>query len=38
VRHGTPDAIMTSDVIREVYGMDVEVQDVQGRKISIYYL
>jgi iron complex transport system ATP-binding protein len=38
VRHGTPGAIMTSDVIPEVYGMDVEVQDVQGRKISIYYI
>ncbi|PVE26469.1 iron ABC transporter ATP-binding protein [Microvirga sp. KLBC 81] len=38
VRHGTPAEIMTSDVIREVYGMDVEVQDAQGRKISIYYI
>jgi iron complex transport system ATP-binding protein len=38
VRHGTPATIMTSDVIREVYGMDVEVQDVQGRKISIFYI
>ena len=38
VRHGAPDTIMTSDVIREVYGMDVEVQEVQGRKISIYYI
>lgn len=38
IRHGTPDVIMTSDVIREVYGMDVEVQDVQGRRISIYYI
>jgi iron complex transport system ATP-binding protein len=38
VRHGTPDEIMTSDVIREVYGMDVEVQDIQGRRISIYYI
>jgi iron complex transport system ATP-binding protein len=38
VRHGTPDVIMTSEVIREVYGMDVEIQEIQGRKISIYYM
>ncbi len=37
VRHGTPDEIMTSDVIREVYDMDVEIQEARGRKISIYY-
>jgi iron complex transport system ATP-binding protein len=35
--HGTPDEIMTSSVIRDVYDMDVEIQDVQGRKISVYY-
>jgi len=35
--HGTPDEIMTSGVIRDVYDMDVEIQDVQGRRISIYY-
>jgi iron complex transport system ATP-binding protein len=38
VRHGTPDEIMTNDVIRDIYGMDVEVQNVQGRRISIYYI
>jgi iron complex transport system ATP-binding protein len=38
MRHGTPDVIMTRDTIQEIYGMDVEVQEVQGRKISIYYM
>jgi iron complex transport system ATP-binding protein len=37
IRHGPPDEIMTSEAIREVYDMDVEIQEVQGRRISIYY-
>jgi iron complex transport system ATP-binding protein len=36
--HGSPEDIMTSEVIQDVYGMDVTVQDVQGRRISIYYV
>ncbi len=35
--HGSPDEIMTSAVIRDVYDMDVEIQEARGRKISIYY-
>jgi iron complex transport system ATP-binding protein len=38
MRHGTPDVIMTRDAIQDIYGMDVEVQEVRGRKISIYYM
>lgn len=37
VRHGSPAEIMTRDVMREVYDMDVDIRDVEGRKISIYY-
>ncbi|WP_134494494.1 ABC transporter ATP-binding protein [Microvirga pakistanensis] len=37
VRHGPPDVIMTSEAIRDVYDMDVEIQEIQGRRISIYY-
>ncbi|WP_414472185.1 ABC transporter ATP-binding protein [Microvirga sp. M2] len=37
IRHGSPRAIMTSEAIRDIYEMDVEVQEVQGRRISIYY-
>jgi iron complex transport system ATP-binding protein len=35
--HGTPDKIMRSDIIRDIYDMNVEIQDIGGRKISIYY-
>jgi len=30
-----PDEIMTADVIRDVYDMDVQIQDVQEPRISI---
>jgi ABC-type enterochelin transport system ATPase subunit len=29
---------MTPDVIRAVYDMDVEIQDVHGHRISHYYV
>jgi iron complex transport system ATP-binding protein len=38
VHHGTPAEIMTGPVIRAVYDMDVEIQDVRGHRISNYYL
>ena len=38
VYHGTPAEIMTGPVIRAVYDMDVEIQDVRGHRISNYYL
>ncbi|MFL4994030.1 MAG: ABC transporter ATP-binding protein, partial [Microvirga sp.] len=34
VHHGTPAEIMTGPVIRAVYDMDVEIQDVRGHRIS----
>jgi iron complex transport system ATP-binding protein len=37
VRHGSPDEILTRDVMRDVYEMDVDIRDIGGRKISIYY-
>lgn len=37
LHHGTPIEIMTSPVIRAVYDMDVDIQDVGGRRISNYY-
>ena len=36
--HGTSSKIMTSEVMRDVYDMDVEIRDVQGRKVSFYYV
>jgi iron complex transport system ATP-binding protein len=38
VHHGTPAEIMTGPVIRAVYDMDVEIQDIRGYRISNYYL
>ena len=38
LHHGTPAEIMTCEVIRAVYDMDVEIQDIRGYKISNYYL
>jgi iron complex transport system ATP-binding protein len=38
LHHGTPAEIMTPDVIRAVYDMDVEIQDVRGHRISHYYV
>ncbi|MBO1907915.1 ABC transporter ATP-binding protein [Microvirga sp. 3-52] len=38
VHHGTPAQIMTGPVIRAVYDMDVEIQDIRGYRISNYYL
>jgi iron complex transport system ATP-binding protein len=35
--HGTPDEMMKREIIQNVYDMDVEVRDIEGRKISIYY-
>jgi ABC-type enterochelin transport system ATPase subunit len=29
---------MTSEIMRDVYDMDVEIRDVQGRKVSFYYV
>jgi iron complex transport system ATP-binding protein len=34
---GTPDEVMRREIIRSVYDMDVEIQDVRGRKITFYY-
>jgi iron complex transport system ATP-binding protein len=36
VHQGTPDDIMRSDVLRDIYDIDVEVRDVGGRKIAVY--
>ncbi|WP_230533389.1 iron ABC transporter ATP-binding protein [Microvirga roseola] len=38
LHHGTPQEIMTRDVIRDIYDMDVEIQDVRGYRISSYYI
>jgi iron complex transport system ATP-binding protein len=34
---GTPDEIMREDVLRDIYGMDIPVQEVGGRRIGVYF-
>jgi iron complex transport system ATP-binding protein len=37
VHQGTPDEIMREDVLREIYGMDIPVQNVGGHRIGVYF-
>lgn len=37
VHQGTPDEIMRPDVLRDVYGMDIKVEEVAGRRIGVYF-
>ena len=37
VHQGTPDEIMREDVLRDIYGMDIPVQDVGGHRIGVYF-
>jgi iron complex transport system ATP-binding protein len=38
IHHGAPSEIMTAPVIRAIYDMDVDIQTIQGRRISNYYI
>lgn len=37
VREGTKDEIMNSDVLRDIYDMDIPVQTIDGQKICVYF-
>ena len=37
VHQGTPDEIMREDVLRDIYGMDIPVQEVGGHRIGVYF-
>jgi iron complex transport system ATP-binding protein len=37
VHQGPPDEIMAAPVLKDVYDMDIRVQDVEGRRIGIYF-
>ena len=37
VHQGTPSEIMREDVLRDIYGMDIPVQEVGGRRIGVYF-
>jgi len=34
---GPPDEIITTDVIREVYGIEADIHTIDGRRIALYY-
>ncbi|WP_448632261.1 MULTISPECIES: iron ABC transporter ATP-binding protein [Pseudomonas fluorescens group] len=34
---GTPDEIIRSDVLRSIYGIDVSVHTIDGRRIAVFY-
>ena len=36
-KNGTTDEIINQNTLREIYQMDFDVQNINGRKISIYY-
>jgi iron complex transport system ATP-binding protein len=37
VHQGTPDEIMREDVLRDIYGMDIPVQEIGGHRIGVYF-
>ncbi len=37
LKNGTTDEIINQNTLREIYQMDFDVQNINGRKISIYY-
>ncbi|MEX5298631.1 ATP-binding cassette domain-containing protein [Kocuria sp. CPCC 205292] len=38
LHHGTPDEIMRPAVLREIYGIDIRVEEVDGHRIGIYFV
>lgn len=37
VNQGTPEEIIRTDVLGEVYGMDIPIENIGGRRIGVYY-
>ena len=37
VHQGTPDEIMREDVLRDIYGMEIQVEEVDGHRIAVYF-
>ncbi len=38
LHHGTPEEIMRPAVLREIYGIDIRVEEVDGHRIGIYFV
>jgi iron complex transport system ATP-binding protein len=37
VHQGPPEEIMTARVLRDVYDMDIRIEDVDGHRIGVYF-
>jgi iron complex transport system ATP-binding protein len=37
IREGTTDAIINAQILREVYDMDIQIEDIDDNKICVYY-
>ena len=37
VAHGAPSEIMTTEVLEEIYGRSIPVQEVGGHRLALYY-
>lgn len=37
VVQGPPEQIITTDTLRDIYEMDISVQEIDGRRVSLYY-
>ena len=34
---GSPEEMITADVIREIYGIEAGIHEIEGRRITVYY-
>jgi iron complex transport system ATP-binding protein len=37
VHQGTPAEIMTRDVLRDVYDIDIRIEEIDGNRIGVYF-
>ena len=37
VRAGSPEEMITAGIIREIYGIEADIHEIEGRRITVYY-
>lgn len=37
LRQGPPEEIVTTEALREIYGMDIDVREIDGRRVALFY-
>ncbi len=37
LRQGPPEEIVTTQALREIYGMDIDVREIDGRRVALFY-